>query len=223
MKLITNGCSFTWGGGFYDYPDYLRETMVWPHHLGALLQAKQVVNLSSGCGSNQRIFRTTLNYILSTPKKDLENAIAVIQFTDSSRYEFYLPSSVDRFENIEENWAKAKVDVLLVPTHKMYDELYRLTQERISMHTPIEGLYQTISIALSLQYIFNLHNIKHYFWTIDLKDYPNNLNNIIDEINFIDYHDCWEYERISLEDPHPSIVGHKQIANYVFKAIKNYD
>jgi len=63
MILLVNGCSFTWGGGLDKQGDQVRETSVWSHHLGALMNAEKVVNLAAGCGSNQRIFRTTVDYI----------------------------------------------------------------------------------------------------------------------------------------------------------------
>jgi len=54
MKILTNGCSFT--QGIYDNHD---EKDTWPYLLG-----HDVVNLAEGGGSNHRIFRTTMEYLL---------------------------------------------------------------------------------------------------------------------------------------------------------------
>jgi hypothetical protein len=69
--LFTNGCSWTWGGSLEEYweTEEDRLKLVWPHHLGNLLRADNVVNLSLSCGSNQRIVRTTLNWLLSKTYK----------------------------------------------------------------------------------------------------------------------------------------------------------
>lgn len=76
MKLLTNGCSFT--QGIYDN---FEEQDAWPYQLGKLLDW-DVVNLAEGGGSNARIFRTTMEYLLdNTPD------YAAIVWTDHARYE----------------------------------------------------------------------------------------------------------------------------------------
>lgn len=56
--ILTNGCSFTEG---YDLPD--RES-TWPFRLGKIIN-KPVVNLALGGGSNERIFRTTKEFLIA--------------------------------------------------------------------------------------------------------------------------------------------------------------
>lgn len=78
MKLFANGCSFTWGGGILeeehqqffsilDQPKHLielRERSVWPYFLSEKLKADMCVNYAMGCGSNDRIVRTTLDFFI---------------------------------------------------------------------------------------------------------------------------------------------------------------
>ena len=90
MKTIfANGCSWTWGGAL-DYNDHDRfQKITWPAHLKKLFRYENVVNKAMGCGSNQRIVRTTFDWVTSQPKEILENTIAVIQWSDPFRYEYY--------------------------------------------------------------------------------------------------------------------------------------
>ena len=62
MKLLTNGCSFT--QGIYDN---FNEQDACPYQLADKV-GWQVDNLAKGGGSNARIFRTTMEYLLdNTP------------------------------------------------------------------------------------------------------------------------------------------------------------
>ena len=56
MSLVANGCSFTEG---YYLDD---KTMAWPGRLGKLLNT-DVYNLAVGAGSNDRIFRTSIQHL----------------------------------------------------------------------------------------------------------------------------------------------------------------
>ena len=76
MLLMTNGCSFT--QGIYDnFP----ECDAWPYQLGRLL-GWDVFNLAKGGGSNARIFRTTMEYLL----ENQPNYVA-IAWTQTDRHE----------------------------------------------------------------------------------------------------------------------------------------
>lgn len=72
MKILTNGCSFT--QGIYDNHD---EKDTWAYMLG-----HDVVNLAEGGGSNHRIFRTTMSYLL-----DNEVDLIIIGWTGPERIE----------------------------------------------------------------------------------------------------------------------------------------
>ena len=76
MILLTNGCSFT--QGIYDN---FEEYDAWPYQLGKLLGC-DVVNLAKGGGSNARIFRTTIEYLL----ENQPNYVA-IAWTQTDRHE----------------------------------------------------------------------------------------------------------------------------------------
>jgi len=56
MSLVTNGCSFT-DGHYLD-----NKTLGWPSVLGKMLNSN-VCNLAIGAGSNDRIFRTSIQHL----------------------------------------------------------------------------------------------------------------------------------------------------------------
>ena len=76
MILLANGCSFTEG---YDLP--IKE-LSWPYQLGKSLNY-DTVNLALGGASNDRIYRTTVEYLNTHPDPDL----AVIGWTIFNRAE----------------------------------------------------------------------------------------------------------------------------------------
>lgn len=231
MILIANGCSWTYGGGI-DNGNITRQELdqlTWPKHLADNLHATTFVNLADGCGSNQRIFRTTLNYLLDN--KFDEDVIAVIQFTEESRYEYYYPLDISNYvENIEGRWMKAKTTNLTPEIVDNFSTHYQLSQQRIKYHNSyIQNIYTYIEHCEALANLFNQHNIKYYFW--DMDDVPARFpakfqDYVYDKFNWLQKHDdsifwdYWEYDRVSQDDLHPSIIGHKQLADIIYNKIK---
>lgn len=63
MILLANGCSHTAGAELEESFQSKCYEKAWPAHLGKLLAADEVVNLSDSGASQKRIIRTTLEYI----------------------------------------------------------------------------------------------------------------------------------------------------------------
>ncbi len=230
MILLTNGCSWTWGGGLgLDHPDHnqLRFNSVWPYHLGNLINAEKTHNLAIGCGSNQRIVRTTFDWLLSQSKEDLDKTIAVIQWTELSRYEFYYPADYTNYcENHHDRWVRCKVDCILnqydddESAKKKYNDL------RLSTYTEVEGMYKFVGDLLAVENLLTQYNIPYYFWTYDtrlLERFPKEIYEFcktrFNWLNSIDTEE-WHYDRVSNEDPHPSFLGHEQIARILAEDLK---
>lgn len=244
MILFTNGCSWTWGGGLEPYfgSNYVfdhdkRQELVWPHHLGKFLNADKVINLSSGCGSNQRIVRTTFDWFINDYKNN-EPIVAVIQMTDPARYEYYLTDSLEDFTNDPLYWTKLAPRTHLFhvkkndsnepinswdPAWKERDiEIERERNYRLSTYTLIEGMYKTIGHCSALAHLFEKHNVEYYFFGGCFgfrPNYPDQYKNYLSKLNYLDFK--WdEVEPISNADMHPSILGHKQLAELIYKIIR---
>jgi len=221
MILFTNGCSWTYGGGLgLDLPEDNEKRLksVWPYFLAQKLKIDKVVNLAEGGGSNQRIFRTTLDWLHNTYDKK-EEAIAVIQLTDPLRYEFYVTDKIDDFSNDPDKWALVKNDCLLNgPDDK---EAYNDSQIRFKNYTLIEGMYSLIRDCSALSFQFNQFKIKFYFWTYEI--YPDVTSYKLlktQDFNFLNFNNEWEYQRVSASDFHPSFAGHIQLAQLIYDEIK---
>lgn len=226
MILLTNGCSWTWGGslGLEEHDlNKVREAVVWPAHLGKLLNTEKIVQLAQGCGSNQRILRTTLDWILAQSKEDLSKTVAVIQWTELSRYEYYNPKDpIEYYENIPERWAKAKIDCVMDAFEDDVKKSLSRVNARLETYTEIEGLYRNIFECAALSDIFNRYNIKYYYWKYGgyYPKYPEHLTNFLESYNWFKDSENWVYGRVSDQDRHPSFQGHKDIAHIIYNLIE---
>jgi hypothetical protein len=240
MILLANGCSFTWGGGlnFREDQEDLRLQHTWPHYLGLKLN-RSVVNLSAGCGSNQRIIRTNLDWISQQTDDVLKNTIAVIQWTDPSRYEYYEPlNSDDYLENFPNRWAKVNAQAVIGCREDSSPEKSKRDHERknkrYETHTMQEDMYRTISDISSMSKIFEDFGVKYYYWTYShlsdkflphIRKYYKTFPWLNEPLNGEPYDWLlhWDYEIISNTDTHPSLLGHQQIADLIFEKIKKTD
>lgn len=131
MKLLTNGCSFT--QGIYDN---FEEQDAWPYQLGKLLDW-DVVNLAEGGGSNARIFRTTMEYLLdNTPD------YVAIAWTQTDRYE--LPYHTGDIIRIMHGMAMPEYDESVTDIPELREFWYRHCDNNLA------GLARTVYYIRSL-------------------------------------------------------------------------
>lgn len=245
MILYANGCSWTAGGGLEPHFVHLhnglpdndkRLSLLWPHHLGSLLRADQVHNLANGCGSNQRILRKTYNWLLSKTPEELAQTVAVIQFTEWSRFEKYdPPNTTNIWEDNQAYWVNCKIDVVCTDiqytfkqSHRSMGRLRELKEEsakRISETHSIEDFYRTIGYAYALKGMFDSFGVKDFYiwhqshlwhnWPEQHRDALYNNFKVLDDIRDPKLHHAkpfWEYDRVGENDRHPGLNGHKQLA-----------
>jgi hypothetical protein len=233
MTLLTNGCSWTWGIGLDAYgPEYyeqsIRERTTWPGQLASLMNASNVINLSIGCGSNQRIVRTTIDWILAQNRKDMSDVTAVIQWTHKSRYEYYYPDDVTNIEeNLQHRWVRCNVGSVVVDCDINEKMANKYNNDRMRTYTDIEGAYSFLTQCETLVSLFNRHSIKYYFWN-NIPDHimtPNSLRDfMLKNYRWLNVDDAgmpifWDYERIFTGDQHPSPYGHSQLAKAIYQSI----
>lgn len=215
MILFTNGCSWTYGSGL---DESIREESVYAAQIAKRLN-RTIVNLSAGCGSNQRILRTTFDWLTKQSSQDLENTIAVIQWTEESRYEYYVPNTK---KSEDENWARVNVNVAISPNED-YDRSHERIKYRLETFTNEEAGYLMLAQTSALVNYLNYYKVKYYFWSpqyMTTHAYKTNIKNfMINSQNWINV--PGNYERINgSADPHPSVNGHKEIAEYLLTFIK---
>lgn len=219
--LYTNGCSWTYGGGL-DSPDTvehinnLHDNIVWPAHLKKLLNCDNVINQSAGGGSNQRICRTTFEWVNSQSKETLENTIAVIQWSLNDRYEYYVPRPKDsRFyeaepepllpptmtkEQVEERgslhakyrsrWAKVTPHTFISQYEPNdYSVAEHVAWERYKTYTDIEGMYTWLYQLGFLHDLFTYYGVEYYYWFFcnEVFAYPQHIQDYMyNRFNFLE-------------------------------------
>jgi hypothetical protein len=99
--LFVNGCSWTYGGGLdkpgtKEHLEYIHNEIVWPAHVKKLMNFDRCVNLAEGCGSNQRICRTTFDWVNQQDEETLKNTTVIIQWSCEDRYEYYVPTKEEQ-------------------------------------------------------------------------------------------------------------------------------
>ena len=158
--LLTNGCSFTWGHGL-DTQDE-RDITTWPYFLGKKINASKTVNLSHGNGSNNRIFRTTLNWLSKQSQEDLDNTIAIIQFSEAARNEFYYPMDEhDPTENFKDRWIRykpglmngddtLKIDFMNSPYYAPSQQGYSLWSTQLASTLLASSVFSMIGLLKSI-------------------------------------------------------------------------
>jgi len=203
--LYANGCSWTCDG-----------PKPWPSFLGEKLSV-EVINDSKGGGSNDRIFRTTTNFLVEN-QDILNELIVVIGFTWPTRLE-YLEYTEDgpKYKNV--TWENEKA---LWP-------YYLWNESTIDSNHPRDPYFK----KLSKNIIINLHkhllelDIPHLFFFIpyDIRSsstWSEKELNYLNMQNFI-FDVCFEelkIDQVSDKDTHPGIKSHEKMANYIYEIIK---
>ena len=226
MILFTNGCSWTRGGGLNFYTEQDRLNLVWPKHLGDLLGADKVINLSRGCSSNQRIVRTTHDWFLNEYKG--EEIIAVIQWSDLARYEYYVTDKINDFSNLPHRWSLITPTSTIMPNLDANGNPIKVVEfeDRLATYTDIEGMYRHMTHLGALTNLFSMFNVRYYYWffhtLLPIGTPSLYVDFVTKNYNFLfkDFVCPWNYDRVSPSDPHPSTKGHKQIAEMIYKAMQ---
>lgn len=229
MLILANGCSWTDGGGLRPHwkTDDERKNLSWPAHLGRLFNSESI-NLGIGCGSNDRILRTTYDWIFNTNKEKLKETVAVIQWAEPSRYEFYRPTVFqNKLENKPERWVRCTVNHAvgpIIPTaeRKLQDNIVNLY---LSNWTDIQAAYKFLFHVEALSSIFNSFGIKYFYWSyINYAEIcPDHILERLKIYPWLDHfpQEYWDYERVSEDDQHPNLHGNVQIAEIIFNKLKD--
>lgn len=221
--FLFNGCSFTWGGDIckivhdldgnlmdHKNPNKLNQErikLVYPYLVANHFNTPHI-NLAMGCGSNDRIVRTTLEFMFSNDNINF----AFIQFTEPSRYETYIEET--------DEWTLSKCDINIM-SHLVSDisrdkseKHHQSMVENISNHQSSNKFFQQI---LLLHLTFKELNIPYLFTISDptnlkmLSDWQ--LNKIKDFSWYMGHHYNF-FTGIEMTT-HPTIKGHSQIANNI--------
>jgi hypothetical protein len=161
--IYTNGCSYTAGHGLENeieerYSKFLADKF------GA-----EDINQSEGGGSNQRIFRTTLDWISENQDK-LKDTVFVIQLTYPVRNEIWCKRSWENdFGNIS-NWHGAQFGHDGYTAWEAHERDTSIDKDEINFnYVPDDITSSDISwrYVISLQSFFKSNNIRYIFFEGD--------------------------------------------------------
>jgi hypothetical protein len=226
MIILANGCSWTWGGYLSTVYPQLSERQAdvatWPYLLAEKLGADRVVNLSQGCASNDRILRTTFDWLRQQTDDVLAETVIITQWTEASRWEFYWPrNSNDPWENLPERWAMIKAGASLIPdSHDR--KLQKHTQTQTALHRDIQSVYTLLRSFWAMQQLSAQFKVPAWAWQIGPRfwQYPQEFRqNFRDSQRWLDCDQIWQYERFSDTDTHPSLQGHRDLSEIIHQAL----
>jgi len=151
--LFTNGDSWTWGQGLQeDQPDH-KPRGQWPDVVGEELNL-DVINISECGSSNERICRTTIEWVCGNLDK-IKDTLFIIGWTVSDRWEWW-----DNFEN---DWTKCYAhhggDTL---TYRMDKKWW--TEFYTRFFDIRNGTYKSILQIVMLQSFLKQYNCKYLFF-----------------------------------------------------------
>jgi hypothetical protein len=171
--IVANGCSFTEGY-------YLDNTeSAWPDQLGKLIN-HSVVNLSQGGGSNQRIFRTTIDYLTTNTPEYL-----IIGWTDISRFEF--PIINGTYARITNTDVLFQEPLVSNPDQQQIHQFYYK-----NLFNPYLNTIDLLNYIITIQELCYAKNIKHlFFHAFTIPRFDSILK---------DYHEYYRYEEHQLDD-----------------------
>jgi hypothetical protein len=203
-----------------------RLRVTWPKHLSELLGCTEFHNHSIGCGSNARIVRKTFDFFIPKILKNenISDFTVAIQWTEPSRFEF--------FDLDTQKWAIAKHDIVLFESNRSMghsdkdDILHYYTYNNDKVWG--SNFFNQI---VNLGNFFKLYNIPYVFTVI----HPSFLSVLTTEQfeycgkNYTwynnDINSCsissMNVEQCELS-PHPSLKGHKQIAENLHNFLRNH-
>lgn len=242
MKLFANGCSFTWGGALfpnlYDDQGCLLEfdntsainqerlSVVWPARLGELLAAEQVINLGMGCGSNDRIVRTTIDYFTNLIVLDqfTSDWTAIIQWTQPMRYEYWdehtrtwalvIPSCVNVGQRLVEPDVQSRLEQYRNDTYRYLND-YTVAQKYFSQVVGLASFFEKNNINY---WFVNLYGEQSQQLTENQCKY---LDQRVQWLNTTPWHGIDQMFRDKCASMHPSQKGHEQIAQAMYYKIKD--
>lgn len=190
--ILANGCSFTEGY-------YLNSLdLAWPFQLGEQLNCS-TVNLAQGGGSNQRIFRTTLDYLTKHTPEYL-----IIGWTDVNRFE--LPICNGTYARINSNNVLYHEQLKSNPPPKLLQEIYYKYLHNSYLNTDL-----LLTYILTIQDLCSAKNIKYLSFNAFS---PFNINEVL-----TDYHEYYKYEQSQLDSK--LVDAYSQLNNKLSK-INNF-
>lgn len=214
-KIITSGCSFTYGHGLPDCirngkdPGEVHSKFAWPSILSGLLDC-ECVNLSTPGGSNQFIIHSILNYDLN------ENDTVVILWSFLTRDTVFTKNGSKNVGEWDSNYMKYlntnsnDNDIIL----KNLTSIFLFTKYLESKNI---NIYYAFLDPFSNFEVYPHH--QNFYDKIFSEIKPHDLS----ESTWIRASDEWRIEKLdlALDNVHPGTEFQKRLGSYFYNKIKD--
>jgi hypothetical protein len=229
--LYANGDSWTFGQELKDdNTDHLTYKFynTWPWHVAQELKIPQLVNEAQGGGSNDRIFRKTIDYIRNYKGKP-EELLVIVAWTTYERFE--LPVAVKReHNNGYTDWESLDIeytsmlmnskpnvtDKLMLDYHKIRTMLNSSKVNSYKFFNLQWLLKQTCdNLGINLLQVYALDNPEFVVgkpeannkWLDAISPYPISFNRQLMEVEHL--------EEVRAPGRHPNELGHRKLAKNI--------
>lgn len=257
MKLIVAGDSWTFGSEIRDplldssikdwdpENDEYRSKRIWSTFLGEKLNANEVINISYPGSSNDRIIRTTKQWLTKNivQKEQNDDSLLIVGFTSPERKDFYYKDeTTNNWITIWPLWSPDYRQPILKSFHKLYVNYMWNAEEYTDRY---------VNQVLDLQNFCKVYNIKFLFfqafyqhkdlsivkWNDAKFSIPTHtgikeLWNLVDDVRFMNKNkDTFSFHNFIMNnnhvdpliDQHPSINSHKLWANEIYRYYKEHN
>ena len=245
MKLVANGCSFTFG--HKDSKNNMAPDWVWPSLFNDTKEFTSTINLAVEGASNDRVVRTSIEYFEKNKGIDFNNTILVVQHPTPNRGEWfnianklwigYVTTMEDVLYDISMSYyTKNDLDKIQIDTkteRKVFEQ-YKLFVESditevikyfkniilLQTYCKQKGI-KLLQVGLSARCLPRFH-FKESRDSIANNIFCKELYKMIDESIICDRFltDIAKGNEESHDDGHPNEVGHDLIFRYINNEIK---
>jgi hypothetical protein len=143
--------------------DDLYNMLNWPCYLQEKLGIEQLTNLAAGGGSNARIVRTTIDYVMSLTPEQCQETMIVIGWTVSERDEICIGKDWQRW-NATQPFATT-VDRLTCGDESLIEKISRIHEDYILyLHSDYGSVKQYFQQVYLLSNLLENLGIKYFFF-----------------------------------------------------------
>ena len=143
--------------------DKFYDKLNWAGYLREKLAVPELINLSTGGGSNTRILRTTIDYIMTLPESERAETLIVVGWTIAERDEIYVANSWQRW-NATQTFSST-VDRLTLNEDKLIKKLDKFQEDYIALvHNDYHAVYRYFQQSYFLSNLLDNLGILFFFF-----------------------------------------------------------
>lgn len=213
----------------------------WAAHVAEQLSIPNIVNYATGAGSNNRIVRTTINYLKGLSEEQRKSTFVVIGWTLPDRNEIYLDDKLGYRSWEKFNLTQPFEFLVTRPglDRKFIDKIQNFQNQYIvDLHSDYARIFEFFQQSYLLANLLENLKVKYYFFNSfpvewsrylpgsfisefqqDMDIYHSyNVHDVDDDFFF--FLDRRKEEKVHLSDGHPNSKGYKLWADHILNSMQ---